>query len=417
MAYFLIAVIGAACGGFCVYMALESKRRRLDEAVQAQTVEARRLENDVAACRAKERLLADLRTQFEAAKSDFERRVLSYSVLQDENALLKRDLRNLDLHIRKLQLDHGARADASASASEKVELLAKRYLKDVQKWIGDSLTASNFASSKERLVGVIAWCREAGYSIAEAEERSLVEGLRAEFEHVVRVEYQRQEQARIKAKIREEQKLEREIQRELQRLERERQAIQAALSAALQRAKDEHSAEVEQLRARLAEAEAKSARAVSQAQLTRSGNVYVISNIGSFGEGVFKIGMTRRLEPSDRIRELGDASVPFAFDVHMVIASDDAPALENALHRALHRQRVNKANPKKEFFRADLSRIIEIVKNHHGEIEYVAEPEALEYRQSVTMSADDQEFIESVYDRVADDGNEGDEGEDAENLT
>ena len=79
--------------------------------------------------------------------------------------------------------------------------------------------------------------------------------------------------------------------------------------------------------------------------------MYVLSNIGSFGEGVYKIGMTRRLEPQDRVRELGDASVPFPFDVHMMISCDDAPSLENALHRESHKQRVNKVNFRKEFFR------------------------------------------------------------------
>lgn len=83
------------------------------------------------------------------------------------------------------------------------------------------------------------------------------------------------------------------------------------------------------------------------AQQTRTGHVYVISNIGSFGEHVFKIGMTRRLEPKDRVRELGDASVPFEFDIHAMIFSDDAPTLKRALHRHFLKQQVNKVNPRK----------------------------------------------------------------------
>ena len=86
------------------------------------------------------------------------------------------------------------------------------------------------------------------------------------------------------------------------------------------------------LEADLAEAHSKTERIVSQAQLTRRGHVYVISNMGSFGDNVFKIGMTRRLEPYDRVKELGDASVPFRFDVHAMIFSDDAPSLESTLH-------------------------------------------------------------------------------------
>ena len=81
------------------------------------------------------------------------------------------------------------------------------------------------------------------------------------------------------------------------------------------------------------EAQVNKERALSRAQMTRSGHVYIISNIGSFGENVYKIGMTRRLEPADRVRELGDASVPFRFDIHAMIYSEDAPSLENHLHR------------------------------------------------------------------------------------
>jgi hypothetical protein len=155
---------------------------------------------------------------------------------------------------------------------------------------------------------------------------------------------------------------------------------------------------VERLRARLAEAEEKVQRAKSRAQMTKSGYVYVISNKGSFGDGVFKIGMTRRLEPMDRVRELGDASVPFPFDVHMMVSCDDAPKLENALHHEFHKSRLNKVKPRKEFFRTDIESIRQIVLQNHGEVEYVADMEALEYGQSLSMSDEDAEYIEQVYD-------------------
>ena len=94
----------------------------------------------------------------------------------------------------------------------------------------------------------------------------------------------------------------------------------------------------------------------------RAGYVYIISNIGSFGENIYKIGMTRRLEPMDRVDELGDASVPFAFDVHAMIFSDDAPALEAALHRAFDNKKVNMINTRREFFHVTLEEIEEVVK-------------------------------------------------------
>ena len=117
---------------------------------------------------------------------------------------------------------------------------------------------------------------------------------------------------------------------------------------------------------------------------------------------MFKVGMTRRLEPLERIRELGDASVPFPFDIHMMIASDDAPALENAVHRALHTSRINRTNPRKEFFKTEIDLIYEIVKKHHGEVQYVADAEALEYHQSLSMTDEDQEVIDQVFEEVDD---------------
>jgi hypothetical protein len=184
-------------------------------------------------------------------------------------------------------------------------------------------------------------------------------------------------------------------------LERERAAIQAALTKALADAHDSHSEEIERLKAKLSEAEERNRRAIAQAQLTRAGHIYVISNFGSFGPDVFKIGMTRRLEPMDRIAELGDASVPFPFDVHMMISCEDAPSLENALHRHFHLNRINKVNPRKEFFKVTLEDIAQIVESKHGKVDYIADADALEYRQSMSMTVDDQEYIEQAFEASA----------------
>lgn len=262
---------------------------------------------------------------------------------------------------------------------------------------------------RQRLQGVIQACRKIGFDVTEIEEAALIAELKAEYEKVVKAAFEREEQTRIRAQIRDEQLREKEIERELKQLEREREAIQAALAKALAEAQDQHSEEVERLQARLAEAEAKSQRTISQAQLTKSGHVYVISNIGSLGDGVFKVGMTRRLVPMERVCELGDASVPFPFDVHMMISCNDAPSLENALHRKLHKSRINRVNPRKEFFKTTIESIYQIVKEHHGDVEYIADAEALQYRQSQSMSDEDQEFIEHLYDELDDDRDVEDE--------
>lgn len=120
---------------------------------------------------------------------------------------------------------------------------------------------------------------------------------------------------------------------------------------------------------------------------TRAGYVYIISNIGSFGENVYKIGVTRRLDPNERVYELGDASVPFRFDVHAFIFSEDAPALENALHKEFDEFRLNKINRRREFFRVPLHRIEEVIKKYHNkEVEFQELAYADEYRQSLKMN-------------------------------
>ena len=118
----------------------------------------------------------------------------------------------------------------------------------------------------------------------------------------------------------------------------------------------------------------------------RAGYVYIISNIGAFGENVYKIGMTRRLDPQDRVDELGDASVPFNFDVHAMIFSDDAPALENALHKAFESRKLNMVNQRREFFNVTLDEIKEVVrKNFDKTVEFVDTPNAEQYRVSLKM--------------------------------
>jgi hypothetical protein len=400
MSHFIALLLGVIGSGISVYFALEGKRRRVNAQKQRQDEQEKRIQQLLEEGRAKE-IDLDARA---ARIREFEAKVISYEELQGENTVLKRDLRNIDVNLRKLQLDQQRQQQIQESLDRKSNDLGSCYLKENVKWISSSLTPNNFGQRKERLQKVIQSCREIGFAISAGEESALLSDLKDEYEKVVRAAFEKEEQARIRAQIREEQKLEKEIERELKQLEREREAIQRALETALAEAKDEHSAEIEGLRARLAEAEEKSQRAMSRAQMTKSGHVYVISNVGSFGENVYKVGMTRRLEPLDRVKELGDASVPFPFDIHMMISSNDAPALENAIHRELHTLRVNKINPRKEFFRADIAAIHELVQKNHGEVEFVADAEALEYRQSLTMSEEDQEFIESVYDQLEDDG-------------
>lgn len=121
----------------------------------------------------------------------------------------------------------------------------------------------------------------------------------------------------------------------------------------------------------------------------KAGFVYIISNIGSFGENIYKIGMTRRLEPMDRIKELSSASVPFEFDVHAMIFSDDAPAVEAMLHKHFEQFAVNKINPRKEFYQLDIDEIERVVlSEYNNTVQFTKIPPATEYRQSIALMQD-----------------------------
>jgi len=134
------------------------------------------------------------------------------------------------------------------------------------------------------------------------------------------------------------------------------------------------------------------------AQQTKSGHVYIISNMGSFGENVYKIGMTRRLEPLDRVKELGDASVPFEFDVHAMIWSNDAPSLEFALHKEFVRAQVNKVNPRKEFFRLPLHDIKKVIDSKGIDTSWTMAAKAAQYRETLAIEQKMKENPELIKD-------------------
>lgn len=225
---------------------------------------------------------------------------------------------------------------------------------------------------------------------------------------------EREEQRLIQEQIREEEKARRDFERAQQEAAREeeliRKAMEKAQEQAAQATEEERrkiEAQLAELQQKLSEAEAKNQRALSMAQQTRAGNVYIVSNIGSFGDEVLKIGMTRRLEPFDRIKELGDASVPFEFDVHAMIRSDDAPALERELHAQFEEHRLNKVNYRKEFFRVPLQAIREFVGARQLEAAFTMAAEAREYRESLALAKMTPEERERYH--ISKDEGEGDD--------
>ena len=174
--------------------------------------------------------------------------------------------------------------------------------------------------------------------------------------------------------------------------EKDEAKYQKALDTARRELETTHDAEREAMAARvqaleteLAAAQDRKERAIAQAQLTKVGHVYVISNIGAFGEGVLKIGLTRRLEPEERVKELGDASVPFPFDIHTLIYSENAPALEARLHNHFWDKRLNWANDRKEFFRVNLDEVSAALTELGLKANLLNVPEAREYRETLVV--------------------------------
>lgn len=208
-----------------------------------------------------------------------------------------------------------------------------------------------------------------------------------QYQYTLKKKEEQDEQKLIREQMREEARVEKEYRDAVEAAEKEerlyRDLLEKARRALVDSSAEERAlaeARIAELEQQLAEAEAKEQRAKSLAEQTRRGHVYVISNVGSFGENVYKIGMTRRLDPMDRVKELGDASVPFCFDVHAIIFTDDAPAMENALHRKFSHHRVNAVNLRKEFFRVDLEKIRDAVEDIGGdEVDFKATIVAEEY--------------------------------------
>jgi len=222
-----------------------------------------------------------------------------------------------------------------------------------------------------------------GIAISDAYLRLRLTELELTADYLQKLAEEKEAERLERERLREEQRAQRELERERQRLEKERQHFQNALNALLM-AGDENGAA--RVREQLVDVE----RAIEDVDYrqanVRAGYVYVISNIGSFGEDMVKIGMTRRLDPMERIRELGDASVPFNFDVHALFFSKDAVGIETELHRRLAPYRVNLVNMRREFFRVTPAEVKKHLAELAGELlQFEEMPEALEHRQSLKL--------------------------------
>lgn len=267
---------------------------------------------------------------------------------------------------------------------------------------------NNASKTKERILKSFEAINKLGVTqnvfITEDFLKLKLDELALTYEYEQKKYEEKEEQRQIREQMREEEKAQRELEKAQKEAEDEERRFQKALEKAkqeLQSANTVNAAllqeQIKELEQKLQSAHERKERAIAQAQLTKVGHIYVISNIGSFGEDVYKIGMTRRLDPLDRVRELGDASVPFQFDIHAIIYSDNAPQLEYELHKKFADRRLNRVNQKKEFFKVSLEEIEAFVKQHaNAEIEFTKLAEAREYRETLSMIEQINKMINEV---------------------
>ena len=276
---------------------------------------------------------------------------------------LRAELQNILYDLKYEKLDQ---------AVEKVKTVTRKYLQIA----GDG--NQSIAGTLTRFIGEI--------------EYLFIDAVKIEYNYYVKKEQARQEQLALKQQMREEAEERKLLEQQRKKVEQEEAKYQSEIdkaNEALSNTQDE--AQIAALKSKILELQgqlsdvAVKKEEISKLQNGKAGNVYIISNLGSFGENVFKIGMTRRMDPQERVDELGSASVPFKFDVHSFIFSDDAVALENKLHSILNEKRVNKVNMRKEFFHATIDELEELVNKLDPTAEFNKTMLAEEFRQSQSV--------------------------------
>jgi hypothetical protein len=293
---------------------------------------------------------------------------------------------------------NGKKSEGKKLVSDMIKLLIRSFNNECDYCV-DNVKFDNVEIGESRIRKSFAACNKLGrvmtVALTDAFLSLKVEELYLAYEFQVKKHEEKEAAKKAREELREQQKLEQEIRAARDKILKERKHFNAALKNLMSRlAASTEPQERADLQARIVEVQATRDELDQEEKLidyreqnAKAGYVYVISNVGAFGEGVYKIGMTRRLEPMDRVDELGDASVPFWFDVHAMVFSENAPALEAKLHERFAAGRLNKVNGRKEFFRADIREIEDVIRaNYDSVVEVVRDAPAEQYRESLRMT-------------------------------
>lgn len=337
--------------------------------------------------------VADVVALQEVGLFDYEHPAQSSATLATELESVRSQIKNLVREKRAVTTTTGFTFNNSAAQGKKfindmTKVLLRAYNAEAENAI-KATKAGNLYSAQTRLTKAAEQIANGGkmiqLRITDQYHRLRLKELELANSHLMALQRERELERERRAELREQQKVEAELRREKERLEKERAHYLSTL-ATLEAKGDQAGAE--RLREQLMDVD----RAINdvdyRAANIRAGHVYVISNIGAFGENMVKIGMTRRLEPMDRVHELGDASVPFRFDVHALFFATDAVGVETFLHKRFAEQRVNKINLRREFFRVTPAEVLEALKEEAVEVvEFTTEPAAPEFRASSGLVA------------------------------
>ena len=292
---------------------------------------------------------------------------------------------------------NGSAAEGKKMVNDMIKLALRSFNNECDYCV-DNVKFNNLDPFKKRIETSFEALNKLGrvsqVTISSEYKKMKLKELHLAFEYQKKKQEEKEEQRRLKEEMREQEKLEREIKVARERIAKERKHFSKAieeLQTRLANTKNENdlhaiNAKLVELKSQYSDLEQEEKQIDYREQNAKAGYVYVISNLGSFGENVYKIGMTRRIEPLDRINELGDASVPFPFDIHALIFSDNAPDLESKIQNRFFSGRVNKINNRKEFFKADINDIEKVIKeNFNNAVDFTKLPSAEQYRESLLI--------------------------------
>lgn len=291
----------------------------------------------------------------------------------------------------------GSEAKGRKVTNDNIKMLLRCFNTDCENAI-DRVKYNNIESMRARINKSYESLNKLGISnkitISPVYLRLKLDELSLAIEYAIKKQDEKEEQKRIRQEMREQAKLEKELEEARKNIDKEKKHYSNALDKLNSQLEgmlsDDQKNDLLEKKAEIEDQLSNLQKALDDVDYReanqKAGYVYIISNIGAFGENVYKIGMTRRLDPMERVDELGDASVPFNFDVHAMIFSEDAPKLEAALHRAFEDRKLNMVNTRREFFHVTLDEIESVVKaNYDKTVEFIKIPPAEQYRQSLAM--------------------------------